>query len=291
MASMAARSIGSGRITFGLVGIPVKVYTAVSPKSVGFNMLHATCGSRLKQQLVCITEDVVVEHKDTVKGFEYSKDQYVRFEADELKALEAARTGEIGIEEFVPTNSVALTYIEKSYYLGPDKGGDYSYALLAQALHRNDRLGVARYAARGKDQLVLIRAIDEGKVLVMHYCYYGTEVHSFEEVDIGGAITFKAGELALADTLIKQLSSPAFDPSKYRDSWAETVAAAVQRKVAGEEIAVTAPPPRAAVVDLLEALKLSVEAANRNGKAKVAKGPKKAEPRQEQGKKKRRENG
>jgi DNA end-binding protein Ku len=158
---MAARSIGSGTISFGLVSIPFKVFTATSPKSVGFNMLHKTCGSRLKQQLRCPVDDVVVERSDTIRGFEYARDQYVKFTDDELKAMEAARTGVLELQEFVPADSVDFLYIEKTYFLGPDKGGDRAYRLLAEALEKAGRLAVGRFAQRGKDNLVLVRAADQ----------------------------------------------------------------------------------------------------------------------------------
>lgn len=291
MRSMSARSIGSGTISFGMLLIPVKIYTAVSPKSVGFNQLHKACGSRLKQQLVCLQENVVVEYKDTIKGYEYAKDEYVKFTPEEIKELETKRTGAMPIEHFVASDAVDLTQIEKSYFLGPDKGGDRAYALLAQALHRNDRLAVARHAARGKDYLVLIRAIAGGKGLVMHQCYYANEVHSFDEVDIGGEFLFKDGERELADRLVEQLEQPSFDPSRHHDTWAETVVAAVQRKIAGEELIVAPAAPTPAVVDLLEALKMSV-AANENARVpvKAKGGPKKAEQREQPAAKKKRSN-
>jgi DNA end-binding protein Ku len=146
---MAARSIGSGTISFGLVSIPVKLFTATSAKSVSFNMLHKACGSRLKQQLLCATEGVVVERTDTVKGFEYARDQYVKFTEEELKSLEAARTDTLDLLEFVPQSSVDFIYIEKTYYLGPDKGGERAYRLLSESLERAGRLAVGRFATRG----------------------------------------------------------------------------------------------------------------------------------------------
>src|SRR5438105_11883768 len=198
---MAARSIGSGTISFGLVSIPIKLFTATSAKSVSFNMLHKTCGSRLKQQLVCSTEGVVVERTDTVKGFEYARDQYVKFGEEELKALEAARTDTLELVEFVPASTVDFIYIEKTYYLGPDKGGDRAYRLLAESLERAGRLAVGRFATRGKDNLVIVRPYKKG--LVLHECYYADEVRSFDEVETGGAFDFKPIELELAEKLIQ----------------------------------------------------------------------------------------
>ena len=280
---MAARSIGSGTISFGLVSIPFKLFTATSPKSVSFNMLHKTCGSRLKQQLLCPVDNVVVERSDTIRGFEYARDQYVKFTDEELKAMEAARTGVLELQEFVPAETVDFLYIEKTYFLGPDKGGDRAYSLLAQSLERNNKLAVGRFAQRGKDNLVIVRPYKKG--LILHECYYADEVRSFDEVETGGAFEFKPIELDLADKLIQQLEKDRFEPSRFRDEWAEKVREAVEKKVAGEELVTAPEAPKAQIIDLLEALKRSVaaaEAAPANAETpppSVAKGPKKAEPR------------
>ena len=295
---MAARSIGSGTISFGLVSIPFKLFTAVSPKSVSFNMLHKTCGSRLKQQLLCATEGVVVERSDTIRGFEYARDQYVKFTDEELKSMEAARTDTLDLLEFVPASTVDFLYLEKTYYLGPDKGGDRAYRLLSEALERAGRLAVGRFATRGKDNLVLVRPYKKG--LILHQCYYADEVRSFDDVETGGAFEFKDIELDLADTLIRQLDKPKFDPTEFKDLWADKVMAAVQQKVAGEEVLATPEAPKAQIIDLLEALKRSVagttgatQAANapvaheEPAPPSKAKPPKKAEPRPEKKDKKK----
>lgn len=284
---MAARSIGSGTISFGLVSIPFKMFTATSPKSVSFNMLHKACGSRLKQQLLCPVHNAVVERSDTVRGFEYARDQYVQFTDEELKAMEAARTGLLELQEFVPEESVDLLYVEKSYFLGPDKGGDRAYALLSESLERNKKLAVGRFAQRGKDNLVIVRPYKKG--LVLHECFYADEVRPFEDVETGASFDFKPIELDLADKLIQQLERDSFEPSRFRDEWADRVKEAVEKKVAGEEITTAPEAPKAQIIDLLEALKRSV-AAGETGAATapaevvvpaVVKGPKKAEPREQ----------
>jgi DNA end-binding protein Ku len=283
---MAARPIGSGTISFGLVSIPVKLFTATAPKSVSFHMLHKTCGSRLKQQLLCPVDNVVVDRSDTVRGYEYARDQYVQFTDEELKAMEAARTGMLELQEFVPADTVDFLYIEKTYFLGPDKGGDRAYALLAQSLERNKKVAVGRFAQRGKDNLVIVRPYKGG--LVLHQCYFADEVRSFEEVETGGKFEFKPLELDLADKLIQQLEKDRFDPTHFRDEWADKVKEAVERKIAGQEVTTAPEAPKAQIIDLLEALKRSVAAAS-GGAANaevepppVAKGPKKAEPREEE---------
>jgi DNA end-binding protein Ku len=259
---MAARSIGSGTISFGLVSIPFKLFTATSAKSVSFNMLHKTCGGRLKQQLLCPLDNVVVERSDTVRGFEYARDQYVKFSDEELKALEAERTDALELLEFVPASTVDFLYIEKTYFIGPDKGGDRAYRLLSEALETAGRLAVGRFSQRGKDNLVLVRPYKKG--LILHECYYADEVRSFDDVETGGAFDFKPIELELANKLIEQLDQEKFEPSRFRDTWADKVREAVDKKIAGEEVQAAPEAPKAQIIDLLEALKRSVSQADAN---------------------------
>ncbi len=253
---MAARSIGSGTISFGLVSIPIKLYTAASAQGVSFNMLHQKCGGRMKQQYFCPIDNEVVERSQMVKGYEVSRDSYVKFSDEELKQLEAVRTDSLDLIEFVPQDTVDFTYIEKTYYLGPDKGGDRAYRLLSEAMEKAGRIAVGRFSTRGKDNLVLVRPYKKG--LILHEVFYANEVRSFDDVETGGAFDFKAVELELAEKLIEQLEQPKFDPSKFQDSYAERVQAAVEKKVAGEEMVVSKEAPKAQIIDLLEALKRSV---------------------------------
>ena len=256
---MAARAIGSGTISFGLVSIPFKVYTAASSQNVSFNLLHKKCGGRMKQQYLCPVDNVVVERSDMVKGFEFAKDQYVHFSEEDLKKLEAAKTDSLELVEFVPESTVDLVYMEKSYYLGPDKGGDKAYQLLAQSMKRSGKIAVGRYWTRGREQLVLIRPY-HNKGLIMHYVYYANEVRSFDDVGVGGDATFKDIELDLADKLIEQLGAPEFKADKYRDQYQDRIRAAVDQKVAGQEISVAEEAPKAQIIDLFEALKRSLAA-------------------------------
>lgn len=273
---MAARATGSGTISFGLVSIPFKIYTAVSPQSVSFNQLHKKCGGRIKQQLYCPIDDEVVPRTDLVKGYEVQKDKYVQFDDDELKKLEAERTDRVDIVEFVPESSVDLLYVEKSYFLGPDKGGDRAYKLLSDAMARTGRLAVGRLGTRGKEQLVLIRPYQGG--LLLHHVYYADEVRSFDDVDRPGALEFKPVEEDLADKLIEQLSAPAFRPEQFHDEYRDRVLAAVEQKAAGLEIQAAPEQPQAQIIDLFEALKRSLakaEAAPAPGEAAEADGDKK----------------
>jgi DNA end-binding protein Ku len=223
-------------------------------------MLHKTCGGRLKQQLLCPVENVVVERSDTLRGFEYARDQYVKFTDEELKTLEAARTNSLDLVEFVPADTVDFLFIEKTYFIGPDKGGDRAYRLLSEALEKANRLAVGRFAQRGKDNLVILRPYKKG--LILHECYYADEVRSFDDVETGGAFDFKPMELELANKLIEQLDRERFDPSRFRDTWADKVREAVEKKIAGEEVLAAPEAPKAQIIDLLEALKRSVSQAN-----------------------------
>lgn len=265
---MAARATGSGTISFGLVSIPFKLYTAVSPQSVSFNQLHKKCGGRIRQQLYCPVDDEIVQRTDLVKGYEYQKDKYVQFTDEELKKLEAERTDRVDIVEFVPEETVDLLFVEKSYFLGPDRGGDRAYRLLADAMTRMNRIAVGRLGTRGKEQLVLLRPYQGG--LLLHHVYYADEVRSFDEVDRPGTIDFKPVEEDLADKLIEQLSVDAFRPEQYHDEYRDRVLAAVEQKAAGQEIAALPEQPQAQIIDLFEALKRSLDKSAAASEAKAA---------------------
>jgi len=179
----AARSIGSLTVSFGLVAIPVKFYTATqSANAISFNLLHKTDGSRLKQQYVCIKEGVVVERDDIVKGYEFAKDQYVQFTPEEIKALEEVGSHAVEISEFVPIESIDPVYFDKTYYLAPDKGAAKPYALLTAALKQAGRCAVGRWASRGKAYIVVLRPI--GDVLAMQQLHFATDVRRASEIEI-----------------------------------------------------------------------------------------------------------
>jgi DNA end-binding protein Ku len=255
---MAARSIASLTVSFGLVSIPVKLYSATeASKAISFNMLHKTCGSRLKQQYICQKEEIPVGREEMVKGYEFAKDQYVMFTPEELKAMEEAGTHTADIIEFVPIESVDPVFFDKAYYLAPDKGGAKPYALLARALRESKRCALGRWAARGKQYIVMIRPADDG--LVMQQLLYATEVRSIKDIDIPKT-EVRDAELKLAQQLIDQQASDRFDPSAYKDEVRERIEAAVQKKIEGQEITMAdAPQPGAQVIDLMEALRASLE--------------------------------
>jgi DNA end-binding protein Ku len=255
---MAARSIASLTISFGLVSIPVKLYSATQPSgAISFNLLHKTCGSRLKQQYICIKEEVQVPRDEMVKGYEFAKDQYVVFTPEELKALEETGTHTVEITEFIPAEAIDARYFERAYYLAPDKGGAKPYALLAQALRETHRSALGRWATRGKQHIVQVRALDEG--LVLQQLLYAAEVRPIEEIEIAPG-EVKPAELKLAMQLVEQSTSETFDPSKYRDEVKERIEAEIQKKVEGKEIAVSEEPVErgAQVIDLMDALRASL---------------------------------
>jgi DNA end-binding protein Ku len=255
---MAARSIASLTVSFGLVSIPVRLFSATeASRAISFNMLHKACGSRLKQQYICVKEEVVVARDDTMKGYEFAKDQYVTFSPEELKAMEEAGTHMAEITEFVPLVAVDPVYFDKAYYLAPDKGGGKPYALLTAALRESGRCAIGRWAARGKQYIVMIRAVEEG--LVMQQLLYAGEVRSISEIDIERT-EVKPVELKLAKQLIDAQSSETFDPSQYKDEVSARIEAAIAKKVEGQEITMSdAPETSAKVIDLMEALRASLE--------------------------------
>jgi DNA end-binding protein Ku len=255
---MAARATSSGTISFGLVSIPVKLYPATRSKSVHFNMLHAQDRSRLKQQYVCATCGERVERGETVRGYEYARDQYIVFSEDELKALETKSDKSIEIEQFVPIEKVDPVYFEKSQLLGPDKGGQKAYRLLNEAMLTMGRVAVGRYKTRGREQLVLLRPFGRG--LVLHGLFHADEVASFEDVEFGDDVPLRAGELELAQQLIEQLAQAKFDPAQYEDRYRQAVLAAVDQKIAGQAVVVAEQPEsREQIIDLVAALKRSLE--------------------------------
>ena len=267
---MAARSIASLTVSFGLVAIPVKLYSATrSTGSIHFNLLHKHDGSRLKQQYVCLKEGTVVEREDIVKGYEFAKDQYVMFTPEEIKALEEVGTKSIDVEEFVPLESVDPVYFNTTYYLAPDKGGAKPYSLFATALRESQRCAVGRWATRGREYVVILRAMENA--LVLHQLHFAPEVVSINDLEIEN-IEAPEAQLKLAQQLIDQQTAGRFEPTAYKDEVKERIEAAIQKKVEGEQITLAEPRPTGdgKVIDLMEALRASLK--------RTGAGPSRAEP-------------
>jgi DNA end-binding protein Ku len=254
---MPARSIGTATISFGLVSIPTKLYTTnETAGDISFNMLHDADGARLKQQYICTKCNEVVDRDHTVKGYEHAKGQYVVFSPEELKALDAVATQTIGLEEFVPATALDPLYIEKSYYLGPDKGGERAYKLIRDAMLETGLVGVASYSARGKQYIVSLRPFQEG--LIMHQLRYAAEVKPWSEVPMPDLPELKPAELGLAKQIIQQIAHETWAPEKYKDEVQERMAELIQKKIEGQEITVAPEAPVGKVIDLMEALKASL---------------------------------
>jgi len=273
-----ARSIASLTISFGLVAIPVKLYSATSSSErISFNLLRQRDGSRVKQQYVAVNDGALVERSEMTKGYEFAKGQYVMFTAEELKTLEDTTTHTIDITQFVPLDSVDPVYFDGTYFLAPDKGGAKPYSLLATALKKAKQCAVGRWISRGKEHIVVLRPMDDG--IAMHQLHFQAEVRSIKDLGVETAPVSDA-ELKLANQLIDQLAAKRFDPNEYVDEHKARVEAAVQRKVEGKEVSFAEPPSVEGVsnvVDLMEVLKASLSA--RGGKAaeaKERKAPKKA---------------
>jgi len=273
---MPARNIATATISFGLVSVPVQIFSSSESKaSVSFNMLHKKCGSRVKQQYICPKDnDEVVPRDEMVKGYEFAKDQFVILTADEIKALEEKGTGTIDVQEFVPLEKVDREYVDKVYYLGPNKGGDRAYRLLAAALQETGKAAIGQYAARGRQQLILLRPKD-GR-LVMEQLHYADELRSTAEVEVPEG-EVKPMELTLAKQLIEQTATDAFEPGKYKDVRRERMLAEIEKKVAGKEITMAEAPQEASgkIIDLMEALKASLSTQPKAESAEPAKAEKK----------------
>jgi len=254
---MVARSMSTATISFGLVTVPIRLYAASeSQAAVSFNLLHEKCHSRLKQQYICPKDEEIVTRDQMVKGYEFAKDQYVVFTEDEIKAMAEEASKTIEITEFVPLAKVDPVYFEGAYYLGPDKGGEKAYRLLAEAMRQTGRCALAKWAARGKQYLVLMRPLESG--LVMQVLHYADEVRPFSEIPVGDAVV-KEPELKLAVQLIEQIATDEFKPDAYVDEVRARYHEAIQRKVEGQEVTAAAPEaPKGQIIDLMEALKASL---------------------------------
>jgi DNA end-binding protein Ku len=255
---MSAHSIGSATVSFGLVSVPVRLFSSgESGAAISFNWLHKKDGARLKQQYICSKDGEKVENDDRVKGYEFTKGQYVLFTTEELKALEEPRgTGAIEIMEFLPADQVDRIYMDRTYYLGPEKGGERAYKLLSEALKKTNRIALGQWAARGKQYLILVRPLEGG--LAMEQLKYPEELRAIAEVPIPKT-EIKKGELEMAIKVIDQSASEEFKPENYKDNVRKRILDQIQMKVEGKEI--TEEPteaPKTQIIDLMEALKASL---------------------------------
>lgn len=254
---MAARSLASLTLSFGLVNVPVKLYSATETGGgVSFNLL-APDGARVRQQYVSATTGRVVERSEMKRGYEFQKDQFVVFTPEELKALDEAASHVIEIVAFVPVDTVDPLFYDKAYFLAPDERGAKPYALLKAAMHESGRCALARWVMKGKQYVSQVRAHDDG--LVLQQLLYADEVRSMRELEIEDAPVSQA-ELALALQLIGAISREAYDPAEFHDEEKARILAAIDRKIAGRQVVEAARPESGGgqVIDLVEALRASL---------------------------------
>ncbi|HKX39719.1 MAG TPA: Ku protein [Burkholderiaceae bacterium] len=255
---MAARSIASLTLSFGLVSIPVKLYSATETSSaIKFNLL-AKDGSRLRQQYVSESDNSVVQRADMVKGYEFEKDKFVLFSPEELKALEESSSHAIEIVSFIPEKAVDPIYYDKAYLLAPDKRGAKPYALLMEAMRKSGRCALAKWAWKSKQYVVQVRAVEDG--LVLQQLLYADEVRSLKDLNIE-RVTVTPPELQLALQLIAQIAEDSYDPQQYVDEEKQRILAAIDEKIAGKQVIASArheEPSSAQVIDLMDALRASL---------------------------------
>ena len=274
------RSMWSGAISFGLVNVPIKLYSAVSRKTVRFHQLNGKTGHRIAQKRVDSATGEEVPFEDIVKGYELTKERYVVIAPEELEALDPEKTRTIDIEDFVDLEDIDPIYYDHPYYLVPDKGAAKAYGLLLQAMQESDKVAVARVVLRSKEQLVAIRPAPGG-VLMMETMIFADEVVPTDQIDDlpeEKELKVSDREVKMAQQLIDSLSSE-FEPEKYRDEYREKVVELIERKAAGEEIAVQpeAPEPKK-VPDLMAALEASLAAVKGDSAGDGKAEPKKKQP-------------
>ena len=249
-----ASTVWKGHLTFGLVSLPVKLFTAARSETLSFNQLHKADGSRIKQVLFCQSEDKQIPRSEIVKGYEYEKDRYVVIDDEEIKKVAPQTAKVMEILEFVPNDQVDPIYLETSYYLAPDEAGEKPYALLFDALKRSNRVGVAKIAMHNREHIVILRPGKNG--VLMHTMYYSHEIRKVDEFRTDLSLV-KDKELALASSLIEALAGD-FEPEKYKDNYRENLLQMIEAKKQGAEVVATPEPQQAKVVDIMEALKASL---------------------------------
>ena len=253
------RSIWKGAVSFGMVSIPIKLYTATDEKDISFNLLHKKDGARIKQQRYCPEDEAVVEWNDVVRGYEVAPDQYVIMEPSDFDKVPVDTTHTIEITDFVPADQIDPIYYQKTYYLEPDKVGGKPFALLREVLKDSKLIALAKVTLRQKEQLCTLRVYEN--TIALETMYYADEIRSTEEFEVPGDLQLGEKELMMAKSLVDMLTGD-FEPEKYHDNYREALIELIERKAEGEEI--KRPKPVAGkVTDLMEALRASVEAARR----------------------------
>jgi len=249
-----ASSVWKGHLTFGLVSFPVRLFSAARGETISFNMLHKTDHSRIKQMIYCQAEDKPVPRSELVKGYEYEKDRYVEIDDEDIKKVAPKTAKVMEILEFVKADEVDPIYLESSYYMAPDEGGEKPYALLFQALRESKYYGIAKIAMHNREHIVILRPGNKG--VLLHTMYYADEIRQVEEFRTD-TTQVKEKELALAKMLIESLIAE-FEPSKYVDNYRLNLQKMIEAKLEGNKVVETPTPHIAPVIDIMEALKKSL---------------------------------
>ncbi len=268
-------TVWKGAISFGLVHVPVKMFTATEDKDVHLRLIHKSCGTPISNARSCPHCEKAVEWEEISRGYEHEKGRFVLFEPDELDAIKPENTRTIQILDFVDLTEIDPLYYQKPYYLSPDQAGSGAYNLLLEAMRQSGKIGIAKIAIRSKSSLAAIRAV--GNCICMETMHYPDEIRSLQLVpNLPEQTTVNERELTMAKLLIDQLSTP-FEPSKYTDDYRIALQDAIQRKIAGEGAdIVTAPAAeRTNVIDLMAALQASLEATKPAAKPRTSRGRKK----------------
>ena len=269
---MALRPLRNATISFGLVNIPVRFYTATRSEDIGFNLLHGSCGSRVNRKWWCPHHEEMIGMDEMVRGYPIAKNRYVTFSDEEIEALESDDNRALEITEFVDLDQIDPVFFEKAYYLGPAPGGGKTYKLLSQAMKKQNKVAVARWVSGNREHLVVLRPYEEG--LILHTMYYADEVRDFSAIDAEDS-ELRDKEIALAEMLIGELSVDQFDPLAYKDEYRERLMDRIRAKSEGETIISQAPSDEKAaeVVDIMEALRRSLESGPARKRAPAKRAP------------------
>lgn len=266
---MALRPYKSAMITFGLVSIPVRFYTATKGEDISFNLLHESCGSRVNRKWWCPEHEKIVEQDELIRAYQVSRGRFVTFTDEEIQTLESDDNRALEITEFVNFDQIDPVFFEKAYYLGPGDGGSKTYALLSSAMRKQGKVALARWVSGHKEHLVILRPFENG--LILHRMFYADEVRDFSAVEVAEP-DVKEKELKLAEMLINELTEEEFDPLRYKDEYRARLMEQIESKSRGEEIIVHAEEERGSgeVVDIMEALRRSLEAAPKRRERAIA---------------------
>jgi len=270
---MALRPLRNATISFGLVSIPVRFYTATKSEDVHFHLLHESCGTRVNRKWWCPHHEKIVDSDELIRGYEISKNKYVTFTDEEMETLETDDNRAVEITEFVDLHEIDPVFFEKAYYLGPSAGGGKTYRLLSQAMKKQDKVAVARWIGGGKEHLVVLRPYEKG--LILHTMYYADEVRDFDAIDIEDSGAVREKEVALAEMLINELTEKKFDPLQFKDEYRTRLLERIRAKSKGKVFKSEEQEEEKGgeVIDIMEALRRSLDKGSRSKPARARRAP------------------